>query len=455
MAGGTLAGHDPMAAARADPPRPPSYWQALDSGRLLVMAAAIMLVAAAFTGIAIQGHVRNVSAAFAFGGFIAFGEVLRLALPGGREAAPIAMVGAMAYALLIGLPTPGSAGQPFGPHINPNAVQVITVTAIGMGVGALPHIAAGRPSGLTGMCTRLITIACLAFIFRPLVPDVFAHLYKQGRPDLWELEFAIMAVLLLLGWLIETTVGALIRADDVGARFWVAIRDEMRLQWQLGLAVGASVLITVFATEAMGLLELAVFIGPLLVTQIAFRRYAGIRATYLQTVRSLARVTEVAGYVEEGHSRRVSHLAVAVGRGLGLPEPELLALEYAALMHDIGQLSLRDAIPGGATHLVSSAEQERIAGLGADVISEAGVLDEVADLVRCQSWPARGHDPAPPLGSMIIKAANAFDEMVGPSTDRHRSAAALDRMRQDPVAFDTGVVAVLAEVAGRRVPSRL
>ena len=44
------------------------------------------------------------AAALAFGGFIAFGELLRLALPGGREAAPIAMVGAMSYALLLALP---------------------------------------------------------------------------------------------------------------------------------------------------------------------------------------------------------------------------------------------------------------------------------------------------------------------------------------------------------------
>jgi hypothetical protein len=424
-----------------------AYWQALDSGRLLVMAAAIMLVAAAFAGVfTLHPHV-NWRAALAFGGFIAFGELLRLALPGGREAAPIAMVGALAYALLLTLPT-----QVFTRY---NALLVIMVAAIGMTAGALPHIAAGRPTGLTGMCTRLITIACVAFIFRPIVSHILEPLSAQRQPDLWELEFSIMAVLLLLGWLIETTIGALIRADDVGARFRVAIRDEMRLQWQLGLAVAASVLITVFATEAMGLLELAVFIGPLLVTQIAFRRYAGIRATYLQTVRSLARVTEVAGYVEEGHSRRVSHLAVAVGRGLGLPEPELLALEYASLMHDIGQLSLRDTIPGGATLLVTPVEQEQIASLGAEVISEAGVLNDVAELVRCQSWPACGHDPAPPLGSMIIKAANAFDDMVGPSTDRDRSAAALERMRQDPVGYDAGVVAVLAEVAGRRVPGRL
>jgi hypothetical protein len=425
-----------------------AFWRALDSGRLLLMGAATMLVAAALGGAFLthQAAQVNMPAALAFGGFIAFGELLRLALPGGRETAPIAMVGALAYALFIGLPKPNGAVHL--QQFSYSALIVITVTAIGMTVGALPHIAAGRPAGLTGMCTRLLAVACVAFIFQP-VAGTFADHRRLV------LAIVVMVLLLALGWLIETVVGALIRADDVGARFSVAIRDEMRLQWRLGLAVGASVIITVFGTKAVGLLELAVFIGPLLVTQVAFRRYAGIRSTYLQTVRSLARVTEVAGYVEEGHSRRVSRLAVAVGRGLGLAEPELLALEYAALMHDIGQLSLPEPIPGGATVQVSVAEQEQIASFGAEVIREAGVLDDVAELVRCQSWPAGGRGPVPPLGSRIIKAANAFDDMVGSTTDRDRSAAAIERMRLDPVEYDAEVVAVLAEVAGRRVPSRL
>jgi hypothetical protein len=418
-----------------------AYWQALDSGRILLMAAAAMLVIAAFAGLVALHPNVNWRAALAFGGLIAFGELFRLALPGGREAAPIAMVGAMAYAMLLKLPGPEGA-------VKYDALVVVAVAAIGMTVGALPHIAAGRSAGLTGMCTRLVAVSCVAFIFRPIVTAGFANLS-------WVVQFAGIALVFFMGWLVDTLVGALIRADDVGARFSVAMRDEMRLQWPLGLAVGASVIIAVFGTKQMGLVELAVFIGPLLVTQLAFRRYAGIRATYLQTVRSLARVTEVAGYVEAGHSRRVSRLAVAIGRGLGLAEPELLALEYAALMHDIGQLSLRDPIPGGATLLVPPADQERIAELGADVIREAGVLDDVAELVRYQSRPARGHEPAPPLGSMIIKAANAFDDMVGSSTDRNRSAAAIERMRLDPAEYDAGVVAVLAEVAGRRVPSRL
>jgi hypothetical protein len=412
----------------------------MDSGRLLLVAVSGMLVLAAFATLTVPR--MPVQPAVAFGLFIAFGELLRLALPGGREAAPIAMAGALAFALLLTvkghqLPTPHTA------------LQVIAVTAIGMTVGALPHVAAGRPLGLTGMCIRLVTVACVAFVFRPLASNPVIYHHRA-------LALTVMIVLVTLGWLIETVISALIRADDVGARFSVALWDEMRVQWPLGAAVGSSAIITVFAAQTMGLTELVVFMGPLLVTQIAFRRYAGIRATYLQTVRSLARVTEVGGYVESGHSRRVARLAVSVGRELGMAEPDLLNLEYAALMHDIGQLSLVDPIPGGATVLVSAANQNRIAELGAEVIRQAGVLNEVADLVRCQNWPARGPGPEPPIGSKIIRAANAFDDLVGGSTDRDRTAAALERLRMDTAdEYDPGVVEALTEVAGRRLASRL
>jgi hypothetical protein len=420
-----------------------SSWQTLDSGRLLLLAVSGMLVLAALAT-ALTFPQGSLLIAVAFGLFIAFGELLRLALPGGREAAPIAMVGGLAYALLLDL----KGSQIPTPH---SPLEVISVAAIGMAVGALPHVAAGRPLGLTGMCTRLVTLAFVAFIFRPLAGRHFIYADRH-----WPLALSVMVLLVALGWVVEILISALIRADDVGARFSVALWDEMRVQWPLGAAVAASAIITVFSAQVMGLVVLAVVSGPLLVTQIAFRRYAGIRATYLQTVRSLARVTEVGGYVESGHSRRVARLAVSVGRELGMAEPDLLNLEYAALMHDIGQLSLLEPIPGGATVLVSAANQNRIAELGAEVIRQAGVLDRVAELVRCQSWPSHGHDPEPPIGSRIIRAANAFDDLVGGSVDRDRTAAALERLRMDTAAeYDAGVVEALTEVAGRRLASRL
>jgi response regulator RpfG family c-di-GMP phosphodiesterase len=139
-----------------------------------------------------------------------------------------------------------------------------------------------------------------------------------------------------------------------------------------------------------------------------------------------------------------------------MSEPDLLELEYAALMHDIGQLSLPDPIPGGATVLASPADQAQIAELGAEVIRKAGVLDRVAEIVRRQSEPWRGADPGPPVSSRIIRAANGFDDLVGSSTDRERAVAALERLRLDTASeYDPAVVEALSRVASRRSSARL
>jgi hypothetical protein len=418
-------------------------WQTVDTGRLLLMTVTSALVVVALARMAVNPVKSGHGTAIAFGLYIAFGELLRLALPGGREAAPIAMSAALSYAMVLTV-----AGPPgFPPEQGAPALMVILVAAAGMVLGSLPHIAAGRRAGLKGMAARLVAVACVAFIFHPLAK----HLIDQQ----W-VAFVTMAVLAMVGWLIETVISAIIRADDLRARYSVTLSDELKVQWRLGLAVGVSAIITVFGAEVMGLAELAVFAGPLLVIQFAFRRYAGIRATYLQTVRALAQVTEVGGYVESGHSRRVSRLALAIGRELGMPEPDLLNLEYAALMHDIGQLSLVEPIPGGATLLVSPAEARRLAEFGAEVIRQTGVLDTVADLVRWQWLPAVGGLRTPPLGSKVIRVANAFDDLVGGSADRDRTAAAIDRLRLDAdTEYDIQVVAALATVTGRLPISRL
>jgi hypothetical protein len=412
----------------------------MDSGQLLLIAAAGMLAVAAIAQTATVGIVQ-VGDAVAFGSLVALGELLRITLPGNREAAPIAAGGALGYALLLTI-----GQQP----AKQSALQVVVITVGGMIVGALPHLAAGRPAKLAGMASRLVAVACAAFVFRPLAPKAFMQAHSH-----WWIALAVMALLVVLAWFVDALFSALIRAEELRAKFSVALWDELRVQLPLGAAVGASALLLAFSSEVMGLAAVWVFTGPLLVSQVAFRRYVGIRTTYLETVRALSRMTEVGGYVEGGHSRRVSRLAVAVGRELGMSEPDLDELEYAALMHDIGQLSLRDPIPGGATVLVSAGDQRRIAELGADVIRQAGVLDQVADIVRRQCDPARGSAESPPVGSRIIRAANAFDDLVGNSADRDRAASALERLRLDTASeYDPGVVEALSKVVGRRSLSR-
>jgi hypothetical protein len=418
-------------------------WQIKESGQLLLMVAAGVWLVAAVAQTA-SGGLRDPLIAIAFGALIAFGELLRLNLPGDRESVPIGFAGALAYALLTRV----------GTHdVHYSAQQVVTVAAVGMIAGALPHLAVGRPARLSGMATRLLCVACVASIFRPLAGN-------EAVDRHWGLAASLMTALTVFALLLEAVLTALLRVDEQRARFKVALVDEMRVQLPLGAAVGASALLIAFAAEVMGLAALAVFTAPLLVTQVAFRRYAGIRATYLQTVRALAKVTEIGGYVEPGHSERVSRLAVAVGRELGIHEPQLLELEYAALMHDIGQLSLADPIPGGATVLVSRQDRQRIAEHGADVIQQAQVLGSVAEIVRRQNEPCRAVDIAPdgagrpsrpPLSSRIIKAANAFDDLVGSSLDPGSAAAAIQQLRLDTASeYDPATVEALSRVVSRR-----
>src|ERR1700749_2385612 len=150
-----LAGRPPARSSREMRRYP---WQVRDSGQLLlVVAAGVWLVAA----VAQRGGagLQDPRIAIAFGALIAFGEGLRLNLPGDRETAPIGFAGALAYALLI------NVGTKFVQH---SAEQVVTVAAIGMIIGAMPHLAVGRPARVSGMAVRLLCVACIAYILRPL-----------------------------------------------------------------------------------------------------------------------------------------------------------------------------------------------------------------------------------------------------------------------------------------------
>ncbi|GLU46728.1 HD-GYP domain-containing protein [Nocardiopsis ansamitocini] len=418
------------APARTNPPHRIGLTRPLIIG-LAVLVAVGTLLATLVTGF------DQPQVALAFGVLVGLGELARITLPGHREVAPIASAAAIAYAFLITIGTES---------VSHTAWQVIAVVAVGLLLGELPHIMVGQSPHWGDLARRLLSLSVLALVFRPIVGFV------GPEGELWWVSLGLMAGLVVMVWALDSVAAAAIRADRLHTRFRVTLRDEMRAQLPIGMAIGASGILMALSAYVMGLAALLVFTAPLLVTQVAFRRFAEIRLTYLQTVRALSRVTEVGGYVETGHSRRVSELSQAVGCELGMRESDLLELEYAALMHDIGQLSLRDPIPSGATVLAAPREQRRIAELGSAVIRETGVLDSVAELVRRQCEPSAGDgdDGPPPLGSRIIKVTNAFDDLVGESKDADRTAAVLQRLRMDTDhEYDGSVVDALSAVLNR------
>jgi len=120
-----------------------------------------------------------------------------------------------------------------------------------------------------------------------------------------------------------------------------------------------------------------------------------------------------------------------MGQDLGMSERDVLDLEYAALLHDIGQVSLAEPIPGGATVLAAPVDQRRIAHDGAEIVRQTGVLENVAVILEAQTTSYRqvrelGEDL--PLASRIIKVCNAYDDMAGSHPTRARRSAAMERI---------------------------
>ncbi len=417
-------------------------------GTALVVGAALLLTVVSVVS-AMNHEWGQPGIAVAFCVFIAVGEVARISLPGAGESAPIAAAAALAYALL---------GEWGGQPTTHTVADVVSVTAVAGLVGAVPHVVAGRSFGLDVLSRRVLAVALAALLFRPLYDGghgVWARLAQVQNDHGNVLLAVVMALIAVVAGLFEACVAALVRADRDRAPYGSVLRSELRGLVGLGSAIGATGVLIALAAQVMQLWAIPVFVVPLLLTQFSVRRYAGIKQTYAQTIRSLSRVTEVGGYTETGHSRRVCDLALAVGRELGMSDSELVDLEYAALMHDLGQLSLTDPIPGGATVMADASEQRYIAEMGAAVIRQTGVLERVAGIVERQADPyRRPHetvDGTLPLASRIIKAANAYDDLVGDSRESMRRMEALERLRLSMAYdYDPRVVSSLARVVERQ-----
>ncbi|CAL9305974.1 HD-GYP domain-containing protein [Streptomyces sp. SudanB25_2051] len=395
-------------------------------------AAAVRLCAGAVaTGsvaLTLAGGLNRPGPALAFGLLVAGGVLARPldGPPAGREPAPLAAAGALGYALV-------PAGQ--------DPWQVVAVVVAGALAGAVPHIARGRGPDPDHAARRVLTVAFAAACAHPL------HQVTGPR------HVAALLLVLALTALCDAALAALLararlRGPGGGPAAYDPLLgdggDEPRGVPGVGPAVCATGAVLALAVAAAGLWALPVLCVPLLLTQPAFRRYAAVRRTLRQTVASLARATEVAGYTRPGHAHRVAALSLAVGRDLGLGGEDLTVLEYAALMHDIGQLSLVDPLPGGATALLPAAGQRRIALLGGAVVRRTGVARSVAVVVERQADPYREQ----PLAARIVRAANAYDDLSGETAQG--APRALEHLRLGTARdYDPAVVESLARVVAR------
>jgi hypothetical protein len=378
---------------------------------------------------------------------IAGGEYLRVELPGSRETAPISVAAALALAM-----TPVA---PRGSSASLGVATVVTLTAVAMAAGLLPLPLTRRASGAyaADIVGRLVSVAVAAVLFRGLHVWHGDPLLKfQGKGEAHWLALA-MVLISVVALSTEAVVAAVARAARDHAPLVRSLIDETRGAFGLTAALSTTGALIALAERPLGLIAIPLFLFPLLLTQFAVRRYATVRATYRQTIRALSRLTEIGGYTEVGHAARVAKLCTAIGRDLGLSEREVLDLEYAALLHDIGQVSLTEPIPRGATVMAAPADQRRIAHDGAEIVRQTGVLEAVAQILEAQTTPyrqVREFDEKLPVASRIIKVANAYEDFAGERPGASRRESAMERINLGlGYEYDPSVVDSLARVLDR------
>jgi hypothetical protein len=409
---------------------------------LAVRGAALLLTLAALGGTLRHG-LQQPGTALAFAALICVGELTHRAggdagrpTAAGHAHAPLSTAGALAYALL---------GHCAGTPTTHGVLQTVAVSAGALAAASVPHLLRGRGPGPDRSARRVLTVGFAAVCFQPLHTSG-AMEDRVGRGPGAAL---FLVVLLALTGLCEAVLAAALTRARTGHPYGPLLGDELRALRGVGAAVCASGVVIALAVAVAGLWALPVCCVPLLLTQLSLRRYDEVRATYRQTIASLARSTEIAGYTRPGHARRVAALAEAVGCELGLSGKELTLLEHAALMHDIGQLSLVDPVPAGATALLPAADQRRIALLGGAVVRRTGAPAEVAVVVERQADPYREQ----PITARIVRTVNAYVDLSGECGGGPGGPpSALERLRAGTGHdYQSEVVESLARVLARGV----
>ncbi|HLT97592.1 MAG TPA: HD domain-containing phosphohydrolase [Acidimicrobiia bacterium] len=249
---------------------------------------------------------------------------------------------------------------------------------------------------------RLVAFSTFAFVFASVRGVVDDRLGSSG----WEI--LIPFILGALAW---------VAVDMLLWSLSASLETSLSMRYlALSSVKDVNVFISLIATGGLfGLMydpldwwALPVALLPYSFAHGAFRRFQETKSTYRQTIRALAQIPEVAGLNLVGHSDRTAALAVAMAKDLGLSPEEVEDVEFAALMHDIGHITLNDP-----TVVEQGWTDDDLARWGAELIAGAPSLDRVSGYVRRQYEPFRKpgeeSDPTVPTVARIVKIASAFD----------------------------------------------
>jgi putative nucleotidyltransferase with HDIG domain len=189
---------------------------------------------------------------------------------------------------------------------------------------------------------------------------------------------------------------------------------------QLALAPLAWLMAKVYLIPDAGWATL-LFALPLYTTRVAHNRFVEMRDMFTQTIGALAGAVDKRDPFTSKHSHRVKQIAVDIGREMHVSEPELEALEWGGLLHDVGKIGVPDRVLLKQERLTREERMVMNAHpvLGAEIIAPVTKLAPELPIIRHHhewyngsGYPDRLIGDEIPKLARILHVADAFEAMT-------------------------------------------
>lgn len=189
------------------------------------------------------------------------------------------------------------------------------------------------------------------------------------------------------------------------------------------MALIRSVQIRNWAVAVLGFLILAAALSwhVRMAVQSSLRQAGRLHTRTTAAFRVLASALDARDPHTRGHSERVAEISVNLARALGLTRKEQQTLQFAALVHDIGKIGIRERILGkpGKLTVAEHAQVRRHPEIGAAILHELRQVDpELVPAVRHhheridgRGYPTGLRGNAIPVAARIIAVADCYDAM--------------------------------------------
>lgn len=150
--------------------------------------------------------------------------------------------------------------------------------------------------------------------------------------------------------------------------------------------------------------------------------------SYVEAVGAVVAAIDARDHETTGHSFRVAHYALALARRLGIEGESLRAIEWGALLHDVGKIAIPDAILRKTDRLTEEEwhVMRQHPNWGFEMLADVQFLEPALEIVYShhERWDGGGYPRGLkreeiPLAARVFAVVDTYDSITSDRPYRH------------------------------------